>query len=71
MVTNDAERGQTVAQLERIYQAVAALRREVYHVNPHQLARLAEIPEVEIRCLQAAIDFDTGRDELARLFVPA
>ncbi len=34
MITNDVELGQTVAQLERMYRALAALRREVYPINP-------------------------------------
>ncbi len=71
MITNDVELGQTVAQLERMYRALAALRREVYPINPQQFALLAEGPEEEIRRLQAAIDSYTGRDELARLYTPA
>lgn len=67
MITNDVELGQTVAQLERMYRALAALRREVYPINPRQFALLAEGPEEEIRRLQADIDIYTGRDELAAL----
>ena len=71
MITNDVELGQAVAQLERMYRALAALRREVYPINPQQFALLAEGPEEEIRQLQADIDIYTGRDELARIYTPA
>ena len=64
MITNDVELGQTVAQLERMYRALAALRREVYPINPQQFALLAAGPEEEIRRLQAAIDSYTGRESI-------
>lgn len=70
MITNDAELGQTLAQMERMYRALAALRRDVYPINPRQFALLAEGPEEEIRRMQAAIDTYTGRDELAQLHTP-
>ena len=65
MITNDEELSQSMEQLKRIYRALAALRRDVYPVNPRQLALLAEGPEEEIRRLQEAIDIYTGRIELA------
>ena len=34
MITNDAELSQTMEQLERMYRALAALRRDVFPVNP-------------------------------------
>ena len=71
MIADDVQLGLTVAQLERMYRALAALRREVYPVNSQQFALLAEGPEEEIRRLQAAIDIYTGRDELARIYTPA
>lgn len=71
MITNDAELGQTMAQLERMYRALAALRRDIFPVNHQQFALLAEGPEEEIRRLQAEIDVYTGRDELANLHAPA
>ena len=67
MITNDAELSQTMEQLERMYRALAALRRDVYPVSPRQFALLAEGPEEEIRRRQAAIDIYTGRNELAEL----
>ncbi|MEK6261144.1 MAG: hypothetical protein AABP62_21300 [Planctomycetota bacterium] len=67
MITNDAELSQSMEQLERMYRALAALRRDVYPVSPQQFALLAEGPEEEIRRLQEAIDIYTGRIELAEL----
>ncbi len=67
MITNDAELSQSMEQLERMYRALAALRRDVYPVSPQQFALLAEGPEEEIRRLQEAIDIYTGRSELAEL----
>ena len=67
MITNDAELSQSMEQLERMYRALAALRRDVYPVNRQQFALLAEGPEEEIRRLQEAIDIYTGRSELAEL----
>ena len=56
-----------MGQLERMYHALAALRRNVYPVSLQQFALLAEGPEEEIRRLQEAIDIYTGRSELAEL----
>ena len=67
MITNDAELSQSMEQLERMYRALAALRRDVYPVSPQQFALLAEGPEEEIRRLQVDIDIYTGRSELAEL----
>ena len=67
MITNDAELSQSMEQLERMYRALAALRRDVFPANPRQFALLAEGPEEEIRRLQVAIDIYTGRNELAEL----
>ena len=67
MITNDAELSQSMEQLERMYRALAALRRDVYPVSRQQFALLAEGPEEEIRRLQEAIDIYTGRSELAEL----
>ena len=67
MITNDAELSQSMEQLERMYRALAALRRDVYPVSPQQFALLAEGPEEEIRRVQETIDLDTARNELAEL----
>ena len=67
MITNDEELSQSMEQLERMYRALAALRRDVYPVSPQQFALLAEGPEEEICRLQEAIDIYTGRNELAEL----
>ena len=69
-MTNDAELSQSMEQWEqweRMSRALAALRRDVFPVNPRQFALLAEGPEEEIRRLQEAIDLYTGRNELAEL----
>ena len=44
MISNDTELRQTLEQMERMYRALAALRREVSPVNPRQFALLAEGP---------------------------
>ncbi len=67
MMTNDAELSQSREQLERMSRALAALRRDVFPVNPRQFALLAEGPEEEIRRLHETIDLDTRRNELAEL----
>ena len=69
MMTNNEELSQSMEQLERMYRALATLRRDVYPLNPLQFALLAEGPEEEIRRLQEAIDIYTGRIELAELQV--
>lgn len=65
MITNDEQLSQSMDQLERMYRALAALRRDVYPINPQQFALLAAGPEEEVRRLQEAIDIYTGRIELA------
>jgi type II secretory pathway component PulJ len=67
MISNDAELRQTMEQMERMYRALAALRREVYPVNPQQFALLAEGPQDELLRLQQQIDAYTGRSDLAEL----
>ena len=67
MITNDDELRQAMQQLERMYRALAALRRDVYPINPRQFALLAEGPEEEIRRVQDSIDNYTGRNELTEL----
>ena len=67
MITNDAELSQSLEQMERMYRAMAALRRDVYPINPQQFALLAEGPQDEHARFQQQIDADTGRSELAEL----
>lgn len=67
MITNDTELSQAVEQLERMYRALAALRRDVLPLNPRQFALLAEGPQDEISRFQQAIDAYTGRTTLAEL----
>ncbi len=67
MITNDAELSQALGQMERMYRALAALRREVYPINPQQFAILAEGPQDELLRFQQQIDAYTGRSELAEL----
>ena len=69
MMTNDAELSQSMEQWERMCRVLAALRCDVFAVNPRQFALLAEGPEEEIRRLQEAIDLYTGRNDLAELNV--
>ena len=67
MMTNDIDLRQAMEQMERMYRALAALRRDVYPVNPSQFALLAEGPQDELDRLQKQIDAYTGRYELAEL----
>jgi hypothetical protein len=67
MITNDVELGQTMDQMERMYRAIAALRREVYPANPQQFALMAEGPLDELARLQELIDTYTGKAELIEL----
>ena len=62
MITNDADLRQAMEQMERMYRALAALRRDVYPVNPRQFALLAEGPQDELdrfqktdRCVYGAV----------------
>ena len=54
-----------------MYRALAALRRDVYPINPRQFALLAEGPQVELERFQEQIDAYTGRSELAELHAHA
>lgn len=65
MITNDLELSQTIEQMERMYRALAALRREVYPISQQQFALLAEGPEEELCRLQQEVDAYTGRRDLA------
>lgn len=49
MIRNDDEFQQTLEQLERMYDALAGLRRDVLPKNPHTFAALAEGPLDYIR----------------------
>ncbi len=60
MIVNDAQLDQAVAQLGRMYRAMAALRREVLPVSPSQFALLAEGPLDEIERLEEQINAYTG-----------
>ena len=67
MITNDADLGQTIDQMERMYRAIAALRREVYPTSPQQFALMAEGPLEELSHLQEQVDAYTGKAELIEL----
>jgi hypothetical protein len=67
MITNDAELSQALEQMQRMYRALAALRRDVYPINPQRFALLAEGPQDELERFQQQIDDYTGRSELAAL----
>lgn len=71
MITSDAELGQAMEVMERMYRALAALRRDVYPINPRQFALLAEGPQDELERLQEQIDAYTGRSDLAELHAHA
>lgn len=56
MITNDTEFQQTLEQLERMYRALATLRREVLPHSPRQFAVLAEGPLDYIRQFQEELE---------------
>ena len=67
MISNDSELGQAIDQMERMYRAIAALRREVYPTSPQQFALMAEGPLDELARLQELVDAYTGKAELIEL----
>jgi hypothetical protein len=56
MISNDEEFQQTMEQLERMYRALALLRRDVLPVNRQQFAVLAEWPLDYIRQFQEELE---------------
>jgi len=56
MIETEAQFQQAIGQIERLYQGLDALRRDILHKNPRNFAVLAEGPLDEIRKLQAEID---------------
>ncbi len=67
MISNDSELGQAIDQMERMYRAIAALRREVYPTSPQQFALMAEGPLDELARLHELVDAYTGKAELIEL----
>ncbi len=67
MISNDVDLHQTLEQMERMYRALAALRRDLYPTKPQRFALMAEGPQIELDRLQVEIDAYTGRAELAEL----
>ena len=67
MITNDAELSQALEQMERMYRALAVLRRDVYPINPQQFALLAEGPQDKLERFQQQIDDYRGRTDLMEL----
>ncbi len=63
MIQNDGQLQQAIEQIERLYQGLNALRRDILPKNPRNFAVLAEGPLDEIRKLQAAIDLYISRLE--------
>lgn len=56
MISNDDQFQQTLEQLERMYRALALLRRDVLPQNPRQFAVLAEAPLDHVRRLQEELE---------------
>ena len=65
MIQTEAQFQQAIGQIERLYQGLDAIRRDVLHKNPRNFAILAEGPLDEIRKLQAEIDRFVSRLEPA------
>src|SRR5438128_6052935 len=63
MIKNDAEFQQTLEQLERMYHALAELRRDILPKNPRNFAVFAEGPVEQIRRLQKEIEVYSGATE--------
>ena len=65
MIQNDKQLQQAIEQIERLYQGLNALRRDVLPRNSRNFAVLAEGPLDEIRKLQADIDhYITSLDQV-------
>ena len=64
--TNDREIQQTLELLGGMYRALAALRTEVYPVNPELYAVMAEGPLEQIRRLQSDLEELSGAAALIR-----
>ena len=60
-MTTEAILTQTVEQLERMNEALAALRRELLPGQPKKFAILAEGPLEEMRRLQEEVEFLTTK----------
>ena len=56
MIKSEAILAQTVEQLERMSEALAALRKELLPAQPKKFAVLAESPLKEMRRLQSEIE---------------
>ena len=56
MIETDDQLEQAIGQIERLYQGLDALRKDILPVNAHNFAIVAEGPLDEIRKLQAEID---------------
>ncbi len=65
MIETEAQFQQAIAQIERFYQGLEVLRRDILHKNPRNFAVLAEGPLDEIHKLQADIDRYVSRLEPA------
>lgn len=63
MISNDQQLDQAMAQIARLYRALAALRRDVYPVSEQQFFVMAEGPLDEIKALEAAVNSYTGRQD--------
>jgi hypothetical protein len=64
MIKNDAEFQQTVEQMERMYRALADLRREVFPKNARTFALMAEGPLDYIRQFQEEIETYVGTTQV-------
>ena len=66
MIETDDQLEQAIGQIERLYQGLDALRKDILPVNAHNFAIVAEGPLDEIRKLQAEIDrYVTGLEHVA------
>ena len=65
MIENIDQLEQAIGQIERLYQGLDALRKDILPVNAHNFAIVAEGPLDEIRKLQAEIDrYVTGLEHV-------
>ncbi|MGI8602126.1 MAG: hypothetical protein ACR2OZ_03905 [Verrucomicrobiales bacterium] len=55
MIETEAQFQQAIGQIERLYQGLDVLRRDILHKNPRNFAVLAEGPLDEIHKVQAEI----------------
>jgi len=64
MIENQEQLSQAIEQMNRMYQALASLKSEVFPLSSQQFALMAEGPSEEIQALQRDIDLYLGKETI-------